>query len=405
MINYGKTMSSTSRKLVMAFAALGLAASATSTYVHYQLLTRPGYTSVCDVSATVSCTEAYLSEYGSFWGVPVAPMGVLYFVVVLLLAAFGARPKAAARDSVPGYIFVLSTLALAFVLYLAYGSFFVLKAMCLFCVTTYVAVVAIFLISGSSSAVPMTTLPRRAMRDSRTFLTSPLALVVTILLVAGAVTVIAAFPREGSPQTSAAVDPASKYPPLTDGQRADFEKWWDVQPRVDLPIDKEGAKVLVVKFNDFQCPPCRQTYNEYKGILAKYTATGQVRYMLKHFPLEGECNSAAPGGTHRAACEAAAAYVMAQGNGTAAKLEDWLFANQPSLTAAKVREGAQQVSGIADFDARYSRALASVKTDAGMGALVGVNSTPTFYINGRKLAAIVPTAFEYAIQLELKRNP
>jgi uncharacterized membrane protein len=396
-------MSSRSRTLVMVFAALGLAASATSTYVHYQLLTRPGYTSVCDVSATVSCTDAYLSEYGSFGGVPVAPIGVLYFVVVLLLAAFGARPKAAARESVPGYIFVLSTLALAFVLYLAYGSFFVLKAVCLFCLTTYVSVIAIFLISGSSTAVPMTTLPHRAMRDSQTFLKSPLALVLTILLVAGAVTVIAAFPREGAPQ--AAIDPLSKYPPLTDGQRADFERWWDVQPRVDLPIDKEGARVLVVKFNDFQCPPCRQTYNEYKGILAKYTATGQVRYMLKHFPLEGECNSAAPGGTHRAACEAAAAYVMAQGNGTADALEEWLFANQASLTADKVREGARQVSGIADFDARYQRALASVRTDAGMAALVGVNSTPTFYINGRKIAAIVPTAFEYAIQLELKRNP
>lgn len=395
-------MSSTSRKLVMAFAALGLGASAMSTYVHYQLLTSPGYTSVCDVSTTVTCTDAYLSEYGSFWGVPVAVGGVLYFSVVLLLAAFGARPRAAARESVPAYIFVLSTLALAFVLYLAYGSFFVLKAVCLFCVTTYVSVIAIFLISGASTAVPMTTLPRRAVRDSQAFLKSPLALVLTILLAAGAVTVIAAFPREGPAQ--AAVDPAAKYPPLTDGQRADFERWWDVQPRVDMPLDKEGAKVLVVKFNDFQCPPCRQTYNEYKGILAKYTANREVKYLLKHFPLEGECNSAAPGGTHRAACEAAAAYVMAQGNGTADKLEEWLFANQPALNPSTVREGAAQVSGIGDFDARYSRALASVKTDAGLGALLGVNSTPTFYINGRKIAAVVPPAFEYAIQLELKRN-
>lgn len=403
MINYGTSMSSLNRRLVMAFAALGLGASAMSTYVHYQLLTSPGYTSVCDVSATVTCTDAYLSEYGSFWGVPVAPMGVLYFLVVLLLAAVGGRPKAPARESVPGYVFVLSTLALAFVLYLAYGSFFVLKAVCLFCMTTYVSVIAIFIISGGSTAIPMTTLPRRAVRDSQTFLKSPLALVLTLLLVAGAVTVIAAFPKEGPPQPAA--DPAARYPALTDAQRADFERWWDMQPRVDLPIDKEGAKVLVVKFNDFQCPPCRQTYNEYKGILARFTATGQVRYMLKHFPLEGECNAAAPGGTHRAACEAAAAYVMAQGNGTAGKLEEWLFANQPSLSAAAVRDAAAQVSGIADFDARYARALSSVRTDAGMGALLGVNSTPTFYINGRKIPAVAPPAFEYAIQLELNRNP
>ena len=60
-------MTPLSRTLLMAFAALGLAASSTSSYVHYQLLTDPGYTSFCDVNATVSCTQAYLSRYGSFW--------------------------------------------------------------------------------------------------------------------------------------------------------------------------------------------------------------------------------------------------------------------------------------------------------------------------------------------------
>ena len=61
-----------SRRLIVLFALLGLAAASTSLYVHYRLLTVPGYTSFCDVSTTVSCTQAYLSPYGSFRGVPVA---------------------------------------------------------------------------------------------------------------------------------------------------------------------------------------------------------------------------------------------------------------------------------------------------------------------------------------------
>jgi uncharacterized membrane protein/predicted DsbA family dithiol-disulfide isomerase len=393
-------MTSRTRNLLLAFAGLGLAASLASVYVHYRLLTDASYSSVCDISTTVSCSQAYLSRYGSFWGVPVALGGVLYFALVLLLTTTGGRPSSPWRDNVPGYIFALSTVALAFVLYLGWASFFQLKAVCVLCVTTYIAVIAIFIISGGATKFPMTTLPRRALRDAGTLAKSPIALLIAVLFVAGAAALISVFPGESAVSTEVAAAP--QYPPLTDAQRADFEKWWDLQPKIDVPIDPEGAKVVIVKFNDFQCPPCRLTYNEYKGIIAKYTATGQVKYILKHFPLDPECNPS--GGQHVAACEAAAAYVMARSKGTTEKLEAWLFANQPNLTPELVRQGAAQVGGITDFDARYQDALTQVKTDIGMGTRLGVHSTPTFYINGRTPGIVTGQAFEAAIELELKRS-
>ena len=60
----------------LGFAALGLAASSASTWVHYRLLTDPTYTSVCDVNSTFSCSQAYTSQYGSLAGVPVAEVAV-----------------------------------------------------------------------------------------------------------------------------------------------------------------------------------------------------------------------------------------------------------------------------------------------------------------------------------------
>ena len=74
-----------------------------------------------------------------------------------------------------------------------------------------------------------------------------------------------------------------------------------MQPKVDVPIPADGAKVLMVKFNDYQCPPCRQTYEAYGPLLEKWTKTGQFKFVLKHFPLERECNGAAPGDPRRAA--------------------------------------------------------------------------------------------------------
>lgn len=386
------------RNLLLAGATLGLGASGASSYVHYKLLTDPAYTSFCDVSGAVSCTQAYMSQYGSFFGVPVAILGVVFFALVLLLAGIGGRPGSASRDSVPAYVFALSTVGLAFVLYLGWASYFVLKAFCILCAITYAAVIALFVISGGATTFPMTTLPRRAMRDVRTL--SPVALVIILLFVVGAGSAIAFFPREAAVQANAQ---GTTYPPLTDAQRTAIEQWWEVQPVTELPISADGAKVLIVKFSDFMCPGCRTTHDLYKGLFEKYAASGDVRYVVKHYPLEPECN---PGlnGNHYASCEAAAAEVMARPKGLGDEMTDWLFANQSSLSPDVVKKGAKEIAGVDNFDAQYAAALQEVKADAALGQKVTVKSTPTYFINGRRLeGGYPPPAIEALIELELKR--
>jgi protein-disulfide isomerase len=396
-------MKASTRRLLLAFSVLGLGAAATSTYVHYRLLTDPSYTSFCDVNTTVACTEAYLSQYGSFLGVPVAPIGMLYFAFVLLMIGMTRRPASAAHDSAPAYVFAVSTLALAFVLYLGWASYAVLKVFCVLCAITYVSVVAIFIISGGATALPMTKLPSRAVRDLRALVATPAALVTALLFAAAAVAVVVVFPREGLAQAASQEAPA--LPAVTDAERAKLAEWWDMQPKVDIPVPDNGAKVLIVKFNDYQCPACKATHDLYKSVLAKYTSTGQVRYIVKHYPLEAECNPNS-NGNHFASCEAAAAVIMARGNGNAARMEDWIFANfgPPALTPQQVKQAAHDVAGIQDFDAQYQRALEEVKTDAGLGKLLDVKSTPTFFIAGRRLPqAIQPQYLDAIIDLELKR--
>ena len=398
-------MTSRSRTLLLAFSALGAAASATSSYVHYRLLTDPTYTSFCDVNSSVNCTEAYLSPYGSFWGVPVAPLGLLYFAFVMLMAGLGGRKTSVAGETAPAYVFVASTMALAFVLYLGYASYFVLKVFCILCALTYVSAIAIFIISGGATTFPMTTLPRRASNDFRTLVSKPLSLGLALVFVLGAVAVIAAFPREGvvvEPQQA-----SQPLPPVSDADRAKIAEWWDVQPQVTVPVPADGAKVVIVKFNDYQCGACKLTHEMYRGVLDKYIATKEVRYVVKHYPLEGECNAGAAGGNHYAACEAAAGVLMARSKGTAGKLEDWIFQNigPPVLTPQQVKDAVRTVGGVTDFDAQYARVIEEVKADAGLGKLLGVESTPTFFINGRRLppSLVQPQYLDVLIDLELKR--
>ena len=389
------------RRWLLGLTLLGLVASAASTWVHYRLLLNPGYISFCDVSATVSCTEAYLSPYGSLAGVPVALLGLLWFVLVLALLV--APRGLVAPETVPTYLFALSTIGLAVVLYLAYGSFVDLKTVCPLCVPTYVAVAGLFLISGGAMTFPMSQLPGRALRDLRTLASNPAALVAAILLVSGAATAVAFFPREPAPAGAQA--PAAG----TSGeQQSEFERWYAALPTVDPGIPAEGAAVVIVKFNDYQCPPCRQTYENYKSILAKYRAShpGAVRFVTKDFPLDPECNFNAPGGGHLAACEAAVAVRLAEKHNRREAMEDWLFANQTTLTPDTVKEGARTVGGInvSDFNAQYASVLPLVKADIANGGALGVRSTPTFFINGRVIkGGLPPQFFDAALAYELKQ--
>ena len=391
-------MTRLSRTLLLAFAALGLGAASTSSYVHYKLLTEQNYSSFCDVSASVNCTQAYLSPYGSFGGIPVALFGVLFFALVLLLVAIGGRDKAPARDAIPAYVFAASTAGLAFVLYLAWASYTQLHTFCLLCAITYLSVIAIFIISGGATTFPMTTLPRRVPRDVRALFSSPVAIVIALLFLFGAGTLIAYFPSEPPRQAPVAIKTMSVE------ERTKVAQWYEMQPVLQPAIPAEGAKALVAIFSDYQCPHCRAAHDTYKPLIAKYAGDPRVKFVLKHFPLESECNPNS-GNVHSAACEAAAAVVMARATGKAAQMDAWLFDNQDKLTPSVVRQAGRDVGGIADFNGGYADALKEVRADAVLGGQLGVGSTPTIYLNGRKLGAGVvdPSALDALIDLELKR--
>lgn len=395
-----------------AFASLGAAAAAASTWVHYRILNDPTYASFCDVNATFSCTEAYSSRFGAFAGVPVAVFGVIFFAFVLVLIALCSQSPVARRNF-PGYIFASSTIGLAVVLYLAYASFVILKAVCVLCVGTYIAVIGLFLLSGSATRYPMTSLPNRLLGDLRLLLRTPSALAAAAVFVVAAGAAVAWFPGQSVATVSAdagdgAVAPAEQEPAtpaLTADQITQFEAYLAQQPRVPLVVAAEGAAVVVVKFNDYQCPPCRQTYMQYKPLFAKFAKQnpGKVRYVTRDYPLERQCNANVNQDLHPSACEAAVAVRLAREKGKAEAMEEWLFANQPTLTPEGVKAAVATVAGVTDFDARFAATLELVKADIAQGAGLQVSGTPTFFMNGMRLPGLRPEYFEAAIAWELRR--
>ena len=394
-------LSKRSALFAVGFALLGLAASTAAAYTHYRLLNDPSYRSFCDVSAAVSCTHAYTSRFGTFRGVPVAIFGALWFVLAALLSWAGLTARGTVRENAPGYLFAMSTAALSVILYLGYASLVILKTVCVLCLTTYAAVIGLFVISGAAITFPMTTLPTRARRDLGVLVKSPLALAVTVLFFAGAVSTLAFFPREGGLEAEA----ATAAPEPTQDQKSEIERFMAAAPRVPLIVPRDNAKVLIVKFNDFQCPACGQSYLQYKPILAKYEASnpGAVKMVLMDYPLDKSCNDVISQTLHPAACEAAVAVRLARLKGKGDAMEEWLYTHQAAMTSPTVRQAARDVGGITDFEAQFPRTLPGVKTDIALGKQLGIRGTPTFFINGVKFDSMVmPQYFDAAIAYELK---
>jgi len=407
-------MTPRNRSLVLLCGLIGLGFSGSSAWVHYRLLTDPTYTSFCDVNASFNCTQVYLSQYGSFQGVSTSLLGLIWFGLTVLLAAFGGGQGAvsakgkAAQSPVGAYLFAWSTIGLAVILYLAYASFFVLKPGCLLCIGTYISVIAIFLLSGASASVPMGELPARLVDDLRGVVKNSTLLTVAVIFLAGVGSLLAFFPEDSRPRTQeealAQVNQAA--PPPADQQQAWLAEW-EKAPREETGIPADGAKVLIVKFNDFQCPACREGWVFFKPIIDQFAKThpGAVKYVIKDFPLEGECNFSTPNMNHYSSCESSAALRMARAVGKADEMEAWLFNNQTRLAGADVvQEGFKSVTGLTNFAEQYPQMLTAIRQDVSDGVALRIDSTPTYFVNGVRLKGnLQPQYFKLAIEHELKK--
>ena len=146
----------------------------------------------------------------------------------------------------------------------------------------------------------------------------------------------------------------------------------------------DHARITLVAFTDFQCPFCGRavaTLDELRERLGD-----DLRVVVRHFPL--------PFHTHAMGAHEAAQEAYAQGGDEAFfAMHDRLFANQRALTEADL-EGYAAELGL-DVD-RFRRAMrdhrhqARVEADMELGRRLGVQGTPTFFLNGRRLLGAQP---------------
>ena len=167
----------------------------------------------------------------------------------------------------------------------------------------------------------------------------------------------------------------------------------------DAPsLGDSKAPVTLVEFSDFECPVCRSLHDVLRGMLPNYP---QVRVVFKDFPLESLhpwARTAALGG-HCAYEQNPSAFW---------KVYDLIYDHQELISASNAWTKMTDFAGQAGLNADAFRACmaspaagAAIEASKANGQRLEVGSTPTVFVNGRRMVGADAHLLEQYIQYEL----
>lgn len=191
------------------------------------------------------------------------------------------------------------------------------------------------------------------------------------------------------------------------GELSDLSKDPNAKNRAQMDIKDApalgdpNAPVTLVEYSDFECPVCRRLHDALRGLLPNYP---QVRVIFKDYPLEQ---------IHPWARTAALAGRCAFRQDPKAfwKLYDLIYDNQEVIAPDNAWSKMTDYAGQLGLDAgAFKSCMASpeagqaVDASRANGQKLEVSSTPTVFVNGRRLVGADPSALEQFIKYELDQK-
>ena len=216
-------------------------------------------------------------------------------------------------------------------------------------------------------------------------------LYVVALIIAGIVVFVSAIVIwRSQAQIQSIVTPAPVNFPMTDG----------------MAMGDPNAPVIIEEFSDFQCPACQFFHEETLGrIVDEYVSTGDVYFIFRNFPFLDTYS------VKKESQDAALGSYCAAEQDLFWEYANILFANQIGENAGSFTPARLEAMGdIIGLDADFSKCLREARyqdrLDADLLAVevAGVNSTPSFLINGLLVTNVPFETFQIYIEEALSGN-
>lgn len=405
-------------KAAVLFVLLAASLAAVLLLKHYGVGTP--IDAICGAEGTSGCDVVNQSAYAKLFGVPIAAIGLAFYVTLagsLALALFAGDAVRAGLARLALGALLLSLAVDLVLLGLQAGK---LHAYCSLCLLTYAmgAAAAVALWPARSAPVGQPL----AKGEGRLVLAGSLIVALaSIVAVATYQVALAARPSSPAAMFGAGAPPAPAAS-LGTGQGVDAlqrsqQEVRRLQTILDDPqkleqyfsekalrefeqakaesFDFAGvpfrgpaeAPIRVVAFSDFLCPYCRQLAEGLNAFLPQ--TGGRVKLYYKQYPMDSTCNDSLKQQLHQGACLVAMGGVCAAEQNRFWQYHDRVFSKQGQETtrpqllsvAAEVGLDGAAFSACLDRPATAEKLRAQIRE----GTAAGVKGTPTLFLNGKRV--------------------
>jgi protein-disulfide isomerase len=193
-------------------------------------------------------------------------------------------------------------------------------------------------------------------------------------------TAAAGFALAGSTVAGALLAPTLR-PARADTPETDMAELAKAGPDGDVVLGSDKAPVTIIEYASLDCPHCAHfSTMTFPELQKRYIDTGKVRYILREFPL----HAASAAGFMLARCAGNDKF-MAVSEALFAHQMEWMVEKpvEPLLTIAKQFGFTKETFDACLANQKVLDAIQDVRDRA--YTKLGVNSTPTFFVNGKKL--------------------
>lgn len=393
---------------VSCLAALGSLLSGLLVFLHYYPDLGESY--LCNGTFFGNCNPVNESTYSTLFGFPIAAYGLFFYLVIwwtMLIADY------AQGSYVPmGFTLLFPLIVLALLVDLVLVLFLIkLRQFCSLCFLTYainLSLLVVFLfwlkwlvkrreISSSSVKALLWSQWQSAERKAASSLY--LLFIAFLGFAVFSTSYILKIKTASTGISQAQIESMLEEFYSQKVESIDF-------PASNLSMGSPKARVKIVAFTDFLCPPCQRLFDMDRKLRLEFKDDLSIAYY--NYPLDGACNPYVNETSHPLSCVASKAVIAsADLNVFVSYLNKLLEATNESTddfskqTALKISYG---LSDVTDFAKRMDLAATSdlLRRDIDLAEKLKIRATPTIFIDGRRVDGVPPQeVMEATIRREL----
>ena len=370
---------------IQILAIIGLILSIKLAFIYYVAnYEKYALSSFCSINDFIDCDGAARSSVSQFWGIPLAYWGILFYILMLFLTVVDKLKQVKflkfleVFKSPMAYIASIGTIAFAISMILAGLSLFKIHKLCILCLITYFIDLTIALIASKGQFNLLVEAFKQTILDfidgakkyTKTFI---------ILMILG----ISFLCYSGI---------TYNFVPHVKRQKS-IMKYHDIKfnpyrVKGNL-LGKENADVVIDLYSDYVCPIC---YTNNIMLHQAVKEFSNIKVIHHNYPFDKECNPYISVNMHPNACFMAKAAIASKYQGNYWEMNSLLYENQPKnkedILKLADKLGFDKTKFITDFNSKTTEQ--ELEEELKKAIELGIDGTPTMYINGDRYVGVKP---------------